>query len=199
MCSDRRPLASSPLADGSADDSERGQRLLAESPTDRLANILPNFDQSSLEIDQLVAARTSEELLSPSSSKVNEELCCLLPTDLDPLISIYGSPTRQSQDVSLFETGRNATPSSIHPSISATTAFSSPNPFGQIYSCLTAVVFAVEEFEANGNSINRAKMDSIVACQKEAIKCWRSMLKCSSCTAKRENLMVFVAYSSSFP
>jgi hypothetical protein len=57
---------------------------------------------------------------------------------------------------------------------------------------LAAVVFAVEEFEASCNSGNRAELDSIVAYQKEAIKCCRSMLTCSSCIAKRENLVLLV-------
>ena len=193
VCSDKQPLASPPLADGNVDDRERGQQLFAESSTDELADILPNFDLPFLpECGQPVPARTSEDLQSPSLSTADEIPCFRPPTDLDFMISTYDSPTRQSQDSSLFEIGCNATSTSVHASTLAPTAFSSQNPFGQSCQCLTAVVFAVEEFEASGNSVNRAELDSIVADQKEAIKCCRSMLKCSCCTAKRENLVLLV-------
>lgn len=221
MCSDKQPLASSLLAD------ERGQQLLAEPLTDRLADNLPNFDLSfraefgqpasdqdgdnifNLTLSPLpffsmilpsthpdpiqpVAARTSENLLSPSLSSGDEIPRYLLPTDLDFMISTYDSPTRQSQDSCLFEIGSNATLTSLEGSTLVSTAFSSQNPSGQSCQCLAAVVFAVEEFEASCNSGNRAELDSIVAYQKEAIKCCRSMLKCSSCMAKRENLVLLV-------
>ena len=57
---------------------------------------------------------------------------------------------------------------------------------------MPVLVFAVEEFEASCNSGNSAELNSIVAYQKEAMKCCRSMLKYSSCMAKRENLVLFV-------
>lgn len=226
VCSDKRPIASSLLADGNIDDSERGQ-LLTEPLTDRLADIQPNFDLSFLaefgqqtsyqdgdnifnlalsplpffstilpsthpEPIQPAAARTSGNLRSPSLSSGDEIPRCIPPTDLDSMISIYDSPTRQSQDSSLFEIGSNATPTSLHASTLVSMAFSSQNPSGQSCQCLAAVVFAVEEFEASCNSGNRAELDSIVAYQKQAIKCCRSMLKCSSCMAKRENLVLLV-------
>ena len=227
MYSDKRPLASSLLADGNVDDSQRGQQLLAEPPTDRLADILPNFDLSFLaefgqqtsdqdgdnifnltlsplpffstilpsthpEPIQPAAARTSENLLSPSLSSGDEIPRYLPPTDLDFMISTYDSPTRQSQDSCLFEIGSKSTPTSLEGSTLVSTAFSSQSPSGQSCQCLAAVVFAVEEFEASCTSGNRAELDSIVAYQKEAIKCCRSMLKCSSCMAKRENLVLLV-------
>jgi len=226
VCSDKRPIASSLLADGNIDDSEREQ-LLTEPLTDRLADIQPNFDLSFLaefgqqtsyqdgdnifnlalsplpffstilpsthpEPIQPAAARTSGNLRSPSLSSGDEIPRCIPPTDLDSMISIYDSPTRQSQDSSLFEIGFNATPTSLHASTLVSTAFSSQNPFGQSCQYLAAVVFAVEEFEASCNSGNRAELNSIVAYQKQAIKCCRSMLKCSSCMAKRENLVLLV-------
>lgn len=227
MYSDKRPLASSLSADGKVDDSERGQELLAEPLTDRMADILPNFDLSFLaEFDlqtsdqdrdnifnltlsplpffstilpsthpepiQAAAGRTSENLLSLPLSSGDEIPHYLPPTDLDFMISTSDSPTRQSQDSCLFEIGSNATPTSFEGSTLVSTAFSSQNPSGQSCQCLAAVVFAVEEFEASCNSGNRAELDSIVAYQKEAIKCCRSMLKCSSCMAKRENLVLLV-------
>lgn len=48
VCSDKQPLASSPPVDGDVDCSERGQQLLAEFPTDTLADIPPKFDLSFL-------------------------------------------------------------------------------------------------------------------------------------------------------
>ena len=227
MCSDKRPLASSLPADGNIDHSERGQKLLAEPLTDRLADILPNLDQSFLagfdqqtsdqdgdnifnltlsplpffstilpsthpEPIQPAAVGTSENLPSPSLSSGDEILRCLPPTDIDFTISTYDLPTRQSQDSCLFEIGSNATPASLEGSTLVATAFSSQNPSGQSCQCLAAVVFAVEEFEASCNSGNRTELDSIVACQKEAIKYYRSMLKCSSCIALRENLVLVV-------
>ena len=188
--------------------------MLAEPPTDRLADNSPNFDLSYLaefgqqtgdqdgdnifnlalsplpffptilpstdsETIQPRAARTSETLLSPSLSPGDE-------------IPYYFSPTRQSQDSSPFDIGSITTPTSLHTSPMVSTAFSSQNPSGQSCQCLAAVVFAVEEFEANCNSGNRADLDSIIAYQKEAIKCCRSMLTCNSCMAKRENLVLLV-------
>ncbi|KAL8929203.1 MAG: hypothetical protein Q9208_001286 [Pyrenodesmia sp. 3 TL-2023] len=134
----------------------------------------------------------SEDLLSSSISPADEILCSLPPTDLDFMVPIYDPSTRQTQDSSFFDIGCTATSTSVQASSLAPTAFSSQNFLGQSCQCLTAVVFAVEEFEANDNSGNRAELDSIVAYQKEAIKCCRSMLKCSCCTAKRENLVLLV-------
>lgn len=225
VCSARRSLASSLLADDNVDDSECGQQLLAEPLSDRLVNNLPTFDQSSLaepgqpithqdgddilnlsfsplpvfstilpstypEPFQPAATRTSEDLLSASSSSGDEIPPYLPPTALDYMNPIYDSPTRQSKDLSLF--GSNATPTSLPESTSVSTAFSSQSPSGQSCQCLAAVVFAVEELEANCNSGNRADLDSIVAYQKEAIKSCHSMLRCSSCVAKRENLVLLV-------
>lgn len=214
MCSNKRSLASLLPPDGNVDDRERGQKLVAEPPTDRFADIPPDFDLSFLaefgqqtsdqdgndilnltpsplpffsmnlpstypESIQPAAARTSENLLSPSLSSGDET-------------PRYLPPTRQSQDSSLFEFGSNATPSSLHDSTLVSTAFLSQSPSRQSCQCLAAVVFAVEEFEASCHSGNRAELDSIVAHQKEAIKCCRSMLNCSSCVAKRENLVLLV-------
>ena len=141
---------------------------------------------------QSTAARASENLLSPSLSSGDEIPQYLSPTNLDFMVSIYDSPTRQSQDPPFFEIGSNATPTFRPASTSVSTAFSSRSPSEQPCQCLAAVTFAVEDFEASCKSGNRAELDSIVACQKEAIKCCRSMLKCSSCMAKRESLVLLV-------
>ena len=141
---------------------------------------------------QPAATSTSEDLLSTSSSSGDGIPLCLPPASLDYAISGYDSPTRQSYNSSLFEIGSNGTPTPFPESASVSTAFSSQIPSGQLCKCLAAVVFAVEEFEAGCNSGERAELDSIVAYQKEAIKCCHSMLKCSSCVAKRENLVLLV-------
>ncbi|KAJ8113432.1 hypothetical protein OPT61_g4435 [Boeremia exigua] len=57
-------------------------------------------------------------------------------------------------------------------------------------SCLTASVLAVEHFEAN--SMHNTQLDSILASQKKAVKCCRSMTTCIRCMAKRENLVMLV-------
>ncbi|KAL8856754.1 MAG: hypothetical protein Q9178_006712 [Gyalolechia marmorata] len=191
--SDQQPLESPPLADDNVEDSDRGQQLLVGPSTDGLADVLPNLDLSFLpQFGQPVAAKTSPDLLSPSLSPADEIISPFTPTDLDFMISIYDPSTGRTQDSSPFDIVCNATPTSVHVSSLAPTAFSSQDSSGQSCQCLTAVVFAVEEFEGNGNSVNRAELDSIVAYQKEAIKCCRSMLRCSCCTAKRENLVLLV-------
>lgn len=214
MCSDKRPLASSLLADGNVDDGERGQQLLAEHLTDSLTDIPPNLDLSFLtEIGQqandqdednifglthsplsfisTILPSSCPEPIQPAAARVSKNLPSPSLSSGDE-ISRYSPPTRQFQDSSVFETSSNATPTSSHASTLVSTAFSSQGLSGKSCQCLAAVVFAVEEFEAGCNSDNRAELDSIVAYQKEAVKCCRSMLKCSSCMAKRENLVLLV-------
>ena len=128
---------------------------------------------------QTAAAETSDSFLTPPLSS-GDEIPCYLP------------PTRQPQGSSLFEIGSNTTITFLHASTLVSRAFSYQNPSGQSCQCLAAVVFAVEELEASCNSGNRSDLDSIVAYKKEAIKCCRSMLKCGSCMAKRENLVLLV-------
>ncbi|EAW14647.1 uncharacterized protein ACLA_076880 [Aspergillus clavatus NRRL 1] len=93
-----------------------------------------------------------------------------------------------SLDLPVFEIGTTATSTSLH-----TSALYLPqNPPTQSCQCLASVVFAVEEFETNCNTENRAELDSIIAYQKRAIKCCRSMVNCTSCTSKRENFVLLV-------
>lgn len=214
MCSDKWPLAPSPPADGNVDDQERGQQLLAEPPTDGLADIPPDFDLSFLaefvqqtsdqDSDNIVnlihsplpffstiLPSTHPEPIQPTASSASRNLLTPSLSSGDE-IPYYLPPIRQSQNSSLFENGSNATSTSLHASTLVSKAFSSQNPSRQSCQCLAAVVFAVEELEAGCNSGNRAELDSIVAYQKEAIKCCRSMLKCSNCMAKRENVVLLV-------
>ena len=230
LWSARRSLTSSLLADSNIDNGEHGQQLLTEPISDRLADILPNFEQSPLaessqptsnqdggdifdltvspfsfsstilpctypELFQPAVTGTSEDPFSASPRSGDEIPPCLPRATLDYTFSIDDPPTRKSHNSSLSELGSNATPTTLPESASVWSAFPSQIPTGQLCQCLPAVVFAVGEFEAGCNAGDRAELDSIVAYQKEAIKCCYSMLKCSSCAAKRENLvlLVFVA------
>ncbi len=58
--------------------------------------------------------------------------------------------------------------------------------------CLAAIVFAVEELETNYIYGKRAELDSIVACQKHAIACCRSLMRCGDCMAKRATVVLLV-------
>lgn len=224
---DKWPLAPSHLVDRNTDDSERGQRLLADPPAVKPADNLRNFDQTFLaeygqqtshkdgdnsfdfslssspscstdflsmhfEPIQPVALRTSRNPLSPSFISENIPTDYIPPTDLDLMSSFYDSPTGQPENSPSLDDASNATPACLHATTLVSTVFSSQNPSGQPCRCLAAIVFAVEEFEASCNSGNRAELDSILAYQKDAIKCCRSMLQCSSCMAKRENIVLLV-------
>lgn len=190
-CSHKPAPVSPPPADDNMDDGERGRQWLAEPSVD---DILSGCGISHLSgLYQSLAARTSDDLPSPSSSMADEMAGFFPPADRDLLNSTYDSPSGQSQGSSLFEIGCDSTPTSAPASTLAPTAFSSPSLLpGQSCACLAAVVFAVERFEAKGNSIDRVELDSIVACQTEAIQRHRSMLRCSDCTSKRENLVLLV-------
>ena len=132
------------------------------------------------------AAKRPESLLTPSPSSEDDMAHCFRPTDLDIMNSIYNSPTTLSDDPFV-------TPAANLPSPNSSTSIPTPSSNqNQPCHCLAASVFAVEEFEARCTSGNRAELDSILACQKEATTCCRSMLQCSSCMAKRENLVLLV-------
>ena len=143
---------------------------------------------------QPVAFEVSENLLSPPLISGTIPTDYIPPTDSDFLSSFYDSPTptgRPPNSPSL-EDASNTTPSCLHATALVSTLYSSQNPAGQPCQCLAAIVFAVEEFEASCNSGNRAELDSILAYQKDAIRYCRSMLQCSSCMAKRENIVLLV-------
>ena len=224
---DKRPRASSILVDRNVDDSERGQRLLTDTPAEKPADNLQNFEQSFLaeygqqtsdkdgdnifdfslspspscsmdvrsmhfEPIQPVAFGTSRNTLSPPLSSGDIPTDYVPPTDLNFMNSFYDSPTGQPKNSPSLKDTSNATPACLHANTLVSTAFSSQNAFGQPCRCLAAIVFAVEDFEASCNSGNRAELDSTLAYQKDAIKCCRSMLQCSSCIAKRENIVLLV-------
>ncbi|EER24919.1 Fungal Zn binuclear cluster domain containing protein [Coccidioides posadasii C735 delta SOWgp] len=212
LCSDKQPIVSSLPADGNVV-AEQGQQLLAELPTDRLTDtplnifqsFLAGFDQRARDRDgdntsnytlspspgfSTILPRTGPESIQPTGARTSENLPSP-PLSLGDEMLRYSPSSGQSQDFSL-DMGCIATPTSLHISSLASTAFSSENPLGKSCRCLAAVIFAVEEFEASYNPGNRAELDSIIAYQKEAIKFCRSKFKCSSCMTKRENLVLLV-------
>lgn len=210
--SDRGSLTSPSPDDGKIDDTEQGQQPLAKPSIETVADISPNFDLSFLaEFDQQIGNQDGDDIFnlnlssSPSFSSsivpntYSESIppaAGRTPENLSSLSLRSGDETpfstRQPQSSSFLETNSNAPPTTLHGSTLASTSFASQNPFEQSCRCLAAVVFAVEEFEASCKSGNRAELDSIVAHQKEAVKCCRSMFKCGHCTAKRENLVFLV-------
>lgn len=151
-------------------------------------------DLSSMRFEpiQPVAFRTSKNPLSPPLISGTIPTDYIPPTDLDFMSSFYDSPTGHPPNSPSLEDVSNATPSCLHATTLVSTLFTSQNPSGQPCQCLAAIVFAVEEVEASCNSGNRAELDSVLAYQKDAIKCCRSMLQCSSCMAKRENIVLLV-------
>lgn len=99
--------------------------------------------------------------------------------------------TTHSEDTSVFDVSFDTMPMSLQTSAADSAAVSCHHTSGQS-SCLAASVFAVEDFEARSICNNRVQLDSILASQKEAIKRCCSMVKCTGCMAKRENLVVLV-------
>ncbi|KAF4630058.1 hypothetical protein G7Y89_g8083 [Cudoniella acicularis] len=214
VSSDKRPPASPAPADGNINNSEQGQQPLAE-PTntaDRFADIPSDFDLSFLnKFNQCTGDQDGDMFdLTLSSSpffSLDDTLNTIPPrTSPEPNQSAaissslssrgetpcYFPATSQSPDMSFIEIGSNPTSTTLHASTIASITLSSQNLSRQPCQCLSAVIFALEKFEASCNSGNRAELDSIVACQKEAIKCCRLMLGCSSCMSKREYIVLLV-------
>jgi hypothetical protein len=102
-------------------------------------------------------------------------------------------PHNQRQDLS-FEMGTIDTESLDISALASTTCWSQSS-FKKTCQCLAEIIFALEKLEASCNSGSRAGLVSIVANQKDVIQLCRSMLKCSSCMAKRENF-VFLVFMS---
>jgi hypothetical protein len=190
MCSNQR---SSLPPDGSYDSGQgQGEKLLPELSTDIPANFDPSFLESlSQQVSDQDADTLSDLTLSPFPFFSTSGNLLSQPVNSGGELPHHLSSKRKSLDLPVFEIGTTATSTSLHTSA----IFLPQTPPTQSCECLTAVVFAVEEFETNCNTENRAKLDSIIAYQKKAIKCCRSMINCTSCTSKRENfvLLVFIA------
>ncbi|EFW19238.1 conserved hypothetical protein [Coccidioides posadasii str. Silveira] len=151
LCSDKQPIVSSLPADGNVV-AEQGQQLLAELPTDRLTDTPLNIFQSSLAgFDQrardrdgdntsnytlspspsfsTILPRTGPESIQPTGARTSENLPSP-PLSLGDEMLRYSPSSGQSQDFSL-DMGCIATPTSLHISSLASTAFSSENPLGK--------------------------------------------------------------------
>ncbi|RHZ55822.1 uncharacterized protein CDV56_107087 [Aspergillus thermomutatus] len=187
MCSNQR---SSLPPDGRYDSGQgQGQKLLPELSTD----IPPNFDPSFLaRLSQQISDQDGDALsdltLSPFPFFSTSGNLLSQPVNSGGKLPHHLSSTRKSLDLPVFEIGTTATSTSLHTSA----LFLPQTPPTQSCQCLAAVVFAVEEFETSCNTENRAELDSIIAYQKKAIKCCRSMINCTSCTSKRENFVLLV-------
>ncbi|KAI3319151.1 HET-domain-containing protein [Xylariaceae sp. AK1471] len=116
--------------------------------------------------------KTTAQRLTPSSSSSDE------------LLYSPQSATHSSYIDLFYETGPDTTSTAKH-------VFSDESA-GQPCQCLALAVFSMERCEASCNSASRAELDSIVSCQKEAIKSCRSMLGCGICMAKRENIYLWI-------
>ncbi|KAI4233600.1 MAG: hypothetical protein LQ352_008238, partial [Teloschistes flavicans] len=204
--SDERPPASALPADGN-DDSEQRQPVLVDT-IEKSADISPGFDMSFLaefgqQINDPDGDKTCNLTLSPwpffsttlpstQPEPIQLEAARASDIPLSPPLSAgddlphYLPPTRQSQDSPPFEIGSNTASTPLRASPFKSTVA------GDSCHCLAAVIFAVEEFEASCNLGSRAELDSIIAHQKETIKRCHLMLKCSSCVAKRETLVLLV-------
>lgn len=213
--SDTQPSASSLLEEGSITDNGYGQQSLAEPsaegltdfPSDFEISLLADFSQQAddqggdgFDFSLSPSHYTTEVFPSTQHDPTRSEALGLgTPENLRPSplgsrdeISWYFPTSRQPQDMPVLNINSDATSTSFHASTLASTDDSFQNRSGQPCQCLAAVVFALEKFEAGCNAGNRAELDSVVACQKEAIKCCRSMLGCRSCVAKRETLVLLV-------
>lgn len=103
------------------------------------------------------------------------------------------TPPSRTHSLSMFDGFPPMKMDPVNTSLTAQNHFFPPTPKStESCECLSAVIFAVEEFETACNSGSRAELDSIIANQKEAIKCCRAMVKCEICMSRRENLILLV-------
>ncbi|PMB64428.1 hypothetical protein BM221_009816 [Beauveria bassiana] len=98
----------------------------------------------------------------------------------------------QPQSSELLKTGPNDAGTESETLILASLAFSAESSATTGCYCLAATVFAVEELENSYMSGKRAELDSIVACQKQAIACCRSLMRCGACIARRDTVVLLV-------
>ena len=209
ICSDQRLLVSPLTANGAVYDDDGGGQLLSKPLSNELADSPPDFlaefDQQAKQDGENIfnLGFSPSPFFSPAlpntpaeptqiGSVTTPDNSLMLPLSSGDDIPPFFTPHRKSQDSSLldFDTHTDATLLS-----SCTGDLQAPtyqNRAGQSCQCLAAVVFAVEELESGCNSGNRADLDSIVAYEKEAVNCCRSMLKCGGCGSKRENLVLLV-------
>ncbi|KAL2802054.1 hypothetical protein BJX63DRAFT_415992 [Aspergillus granulosus] len=153
---------------------------------DRLSNLSQDFDLSFIpdpcqESDPQDGDNLSRAFLStllPNPSIYTPPEVSPPPSALDELSYLHLPPGDQFQSL---------------PSLNATLLPSPTSPLlssSQSCHCLRTVIFAVEEVETSCSTGNRAELDSVIAYQKDAIKRCCSMLKCSICLPRRENLVL---------
>ncbi|KAF7126041.1 hypothetical protein CNMCM5793_002400 [Aspergillus hiratsukae] len=186
---------------GTADnDSERGQQsLLDDIPTSFDLSFLADFDHETSDRDEDTSFALFSTIFPSTHEHPEPRPQPESQPELEPRMSMSISTTLlspplssedemqiqhylppQSQDPSLFDICFTTPPSTAFP----------PGAGG--CQCLSAVIFAVEEFEASCTAGHRAELDSITAYQKEVIRRCRSQLKCSACMARRETLVLLV-------
>lgn len=199
---DKQPSSAPP---GTSDDSQRGQQsLLDDIPASFDLSFLAGFDHETSDRDgddasfaffstmfptthahpELQPELEPEPIPTPSMSMPIPATLLSPPLSSEDEMQIQHYLPPQSQDPSLFAIC-TATSLPLHTS----TAFLQGAGGCQ---CLSAVIFAVEEFEASCRAGNRAELDSITAYQEEVIRRCRSQLKCSGCMARRETLVLLV-------
>ncbi|KAL9609844.1 MAG: hypothetical protein Q9167_005411 [Letrouitia subvulpina] len=210
LYSEKPFLTSSLPTDRNNDDGEPGHQVVTGNSTDKLDHISPTFldglDQQSgrpdgdsmfhlclsppPDLSTIFPSRHPEPTAAWTSGSLPT-----LPLSSEDKVPDYFSLPGQSHHSSFFDLNPNTTPMSLD----ASTSTSAPSPFqsssGQSCRCLAAVIFAVEKLEASCKSGDRSELDTIVAQKKAAIQCCRSMLKCSSCMAERQNLVLLVFMS----
>ncbi|KAF1733657.1 hypothetical protein CRV24_005185 [Beauveria bassiana] len=98
----------------------------------------------------------------------------------------------QPQSSEILKTGPNDAGTESETLILASLAFSAESSATTGCYCLAATVFAVEGLENSYMSGKRAELDSIVACQKQAIACCRSLMRCGACMARRDTVVLLV-------
>ncbi|KAI3326692.1 fungal Zn binuclear cluster domain-containing protein [Xylariaceae sp. AK1471] len=190
---------SAPTTDG---EIMLGHQLPLELVTDKVSSITPSFDMSLFdEFAEQIRDQDEETSTYSLSPRPHFPAVYRTPTQLltpslnsgDEILH-YFPPTSQSSDINMFnyETVLNTTSTSKHASTQASNMLLSQGPARQPCQCLAVAVFGVERCEASFNSASRAELDSIVACQKEAIKSCRTMLECGTCMAKRENIVLWI-------
>ncbi|KAK8147667.1 hypothetical protein G3M48_001230 [Beauveria asiatica] len=145
-----------------------------------------------------VGCSTQSEPSRPATARASEN------TSPQSLSLSTGFPVPRSEPQSSFQpqssetlkTGPNDTPNDAGTEsetlILASLAFSAESSATTGCYCLAATVFAVEELETSYTSGKRAELDSIVACQKQAIACCRWLMRCGACMARRDTVVLLV-------
>ncbi|KAM3455681.1 hypothetical protein MY5147_003679 [Beauveria neobassiana] len=193
--------------DGKTDNGVKRQLESREHQRNPSTNVQTTLDPSHLSIlDQTstgsnpssspfaVGRNTQSEPSRPATARSSEN------TSPQSLSLSTGFPVSRSdlqfsfqpQSSELLKTGPNDAGTESETLILASLAFSAESSATTGCYCLAATVFAVEELENSYMSGKRAELDSIVACQKQAIACCRSLMRCGACIARRDTVVLLV-------